>query len=570
MNAGRPTPLTRASLLAALSLLGGSGCVSAARDAAASVASPRLALRAVAPLEAAAPVAEPGASSSARPAEELATAEDEELPLEPTFPIDVAPSTVLPELAERAHADDGAEEAEEAGAAGPDPELAPEELPPGVKPASIAHPSLPPATASDSIPDGAGCLKRLDALGLDYRRLDELRGVTTPVAVSGPIGGLTWVSSPGAPLRADCRLVVALAGLGEALRGLGVESVRYSGAYSYRMSRVGRLSLHSFGLAVDVHGFIVRGRWLSVTQDFARGLDSDCLAGAPVLNAIACALRRSGGFREMLTPDYNADHHDHFHLGVMPLRDGKPLTFAQLPRVPQRPALSAAVRAKEAHPQGAREPTPPSPVAQPHAIAPTRPKPTASAPSKPAPATETKGPAGAPPQPTATSRPATAAVTQPKGPAGTSSKAKRAAAPPRAPMTPPAQPATADAPAKASPPAPPTQPATADAPAKASSPAPPQRASASPARKQRAQATKPNAPSPPPADAPPAQATKAAAPAQAADTSPPKATKAAPPKATKTAPPTKGPTSKTAARRSPPSKPSARERRASTKRSSAR
>jgi hypothetical protein len=38
-----------------------------------------------------------------------------------------------------------------------------------------------------------------------------------------------------------------------------------------------------------------------------------------VLNRLACSFKSTGLFKELLTPDYNADHHDHFHLAIEPI-----------------------------------------------------------------------------------------------------------------------------------------------------------------------------------------------------------------------------------------------------------
>jgi hypothetical protein len=117
-------------------------------------------------------------------------------------------------------------------------------------------------------------------------------------------------------------LAVALSAIGPVLRRLGITEVRYSGAYAYRRSKTGRLSLHAHGLAIDVHGFVVGGRRLTVERDYRRGLRDGCSPTAPVLNRVACALRETGRFAELLTPDYDADHRDHFHLAIAPVELG--------------------------------------------------------------------------------------------------------------------------------------------------------------------------------------------------------------------------------------------------------
>jgi hypothetical protein len=150
---------------------------------------------------------------------------------------------------------------------------------------------------------------------VDFQPLDEIRGVETPIQVRGTIGGIRYHSGFG-PMVSDCRFALALATAGPELTALGVSEMHFSGAYSYRTSRVGRLSLHAYGLALDVHEIVVDGRRLSVERHFARGIG--CAVG-PALNRVACKLRELGLFRELLTPDYNADHNNHFHIGLAPL-----------------------------------------------------------------------------------------------------------------------------------------------------------------------------------------------------------------------------------------------------------
>jgi len=166
-----------------------------------------------------------------------------------------------------------------------------------------------------SLSGGDVCLKKLALVGVDYRSLEEVRGIETPIQINGPIGGIRYHSGFG-PMVSDCRFALALATAAPELAALGVSEMHFSGAYSYRTSRVGRLSLHAYGLALDVHEIVVEGRRLSVERDFARGIG--CGVG-PALNRVACKLRELGLFHELLTPDYNADHSNHFHLGVAPL-----------------------------------------------------------------------------------------------------------------------------------------------------------------------------------------------------------------------------------------------------------
>jgi hypothetical protein len=173
--------------------------------------------------------------------------------------------------------------------------------------------SLPANTAG-----GSGCLDELSARSVAFRPLDEKRGIETPVSILGPIGDIRYYAQGNTPFVSDCRLALALHEVSDELRAVGVTRARFSGVYVYRTSRVGRLSYHAYGLAIDLHSFHINGREYSVKRDFARGIGDGCSHNAPPLNRVSCVLRRAGLFKEMLTPDYNADHHDHFHLGLVP------------------------------------------------------------------------------------------------------------------------------------------------------------------------------------------------------------------------------------------------------------
>lgn len=176
---------------------------------------------------------------------------------------------------------------------------------------------LPPPSA---IPAGPACLSALRSLGVAHEPLAALKGVETPIVVTGPVGGLRLRAGVGLPARCDCRLAVALAWAAPRLAALGVQELTFSGAYVDRSQRSGRPSLHARGLAIDVHAFGTPTQRVDVSSAFAKGLGPlGCAAEAPLPNRAACALRQTGLFSELLTPDSNADHHDHLHLAVAPL-----------------------------------------------------------------------------------------------------------------------------------------------------------------------------------------------------------------------------------------------------------
>jgi hypothetical protein len=187
------------------------------------------------------------------------------------------------------------------------------------------------------LPAADACLDKLTRSGVKFRVLDETHGISTPVKIESRIAGVRYFANGNTPLICDCRLALALVEVGPQLSAIGVDELRFSGAYVYRLSRVGRLSLHAYGLALDVHEIKSRGRAFSVERDFVRGQGS-CDAPLAMPNAFACRMRQSGLFRELLTPDDNADHHDHVHLGVAPLPEDMARVEAQGPVATPAPA----------------------------------------------------------------------------------------------------------------------------------------------------------------------------------------------------------------------------------------
>jgi len=175
---------------------------------------------------------------------------------------------------------------------------------------------LAPELIAAEFPGGDSCLSELRSAGVPFQVVTEKRGVATPVALDGPIGGVRYWTIGAGPMVSDCRLALALAKVAPELRAMGISAMRFSGAYSYRMAKVGRLSLHAYGLALDVHEVTADGKSYVVAKDFKRGLPNGCAAEAPLLNRLACRFAQLRLFQELLTPDSNADHRDHLHIAI--------------------------------------------------------------------------------------------------------------------------------------------------------------------------------------------------------------------------------------------------------------
>ncbi len=171
------------------------------------------------------------------------------------------------------------------------------------------------AVESLRIPGGQRCLATLDKLGVKYKRMTARGRVRTPVEIRGDLGGVVYKPS----LVCDCRLALALHWAAPVLRGWHISKVEHFGAYANRTTRGGRPSLHAQGLALDVARLEFPDASLSVLRSYARGQGAGCRQGAPALNRVVCQLRELGLFRELITPDHDADHQDHVHLGIVPL-----------------------------------------------------------------------------------------------------------------------------------------------------------------------------------------------------------------------------------------------------------
>lgn len=169
-------------------------------------------------------------------------------------------------------------------------------------------------------PGGSECLEELAGRGVQFSKSEAVLGVTTPVAISAPIAGVQFYSHEKKPMLLDCRLALALYELAPDFRALGVTRVRYSGAYVYRTSHPGRMSMHAYGLAIDLHAFEIDSKMLEVKRAFQRGQGTRCGSGSAPLNRLACRIRQRGLFQEQIGPDDNAAHRDHFHLALKPLR----------------------------------------------------------------------------------------------------------------------------------------------------------------------------------------------------------------------------------------------------------
>ena len=190
--------------------------------------------------------------------------------------------------------------------------------------------------AADPNAPSVACLVGLRERGVSFIE-QATKGVRTPIRLlDSALGPLRLVPrdqrAPGPLPVMDCELARALLDAAPLFQAAGVRDLFFSGTYEYRTRRHStKLSEHAHGLAIDVHQFgTMDGKIFDVQRDFEPGVgdwssrvQGECV-GSPerpvgrLLRELACALRWSSAFREVITADDNSDHDNHFHLESFP------------------------------------------------------------------------------------------------------------------------------------------------------------------------------------------------------------------------------------------------------------
>ncbi|HVU53006.1 MAG TPA: extensin family protein [Polyangia bacterium] len=199
-----------------------------------------------------------------------------------------------------------------------------------------ASPGAGAPPVDDGVSPNKACLQSLRERGVDFVEVPT-KGVRTPIRLAGAnLGPLRLVlldrRAGGVMPVMDCELGRALLDAAAVFTNEGIRDLFFSGIYEYRPRRRSKkLSEHAHGLAIDVHQFgTADGRIFDVQRDFEQGVgdwdarDQVACVGSPehpearVLREVACALRASSAFREIITGDDNSDHDNHFHIESFP------------------------------------------------------------------------------------------------------------------------------------------------------------------------------------------------------------------------------------------------------------
>lgn len=185
----------------------------------------------------------------------------------------------------------------------------------------------------------SACEAELGKRKIPFTRAEPIASVRAPVRLSGPLHGVTIHSESSAKRRAkasfeifDCRLVLALDDFAELVAKHDVSEILHMSAFRSWRDR-GCTSKgnkqHCGALAVDVGAFVKKdGTRLVVDRDFngkigqgtctTKTKPSPATPEAEALWGFVCEAARRALFNVVLTPNFNAEHHNHVHLEVTP------------------------------------------------------------------------------------------------------------------------------------------------------------------------------------------------------------------------------------------------------------
>ncbi|MDR3436989.1 extensin family protein [Telmatospirillum sp.] len=188
----------------------------------------------------------------------------------------------------------------------------------GLAACTSARPSSPPP----SLDQAAVCLKTLDQRHIIYERVKDWKtpegcGITQAVRVQHSAidwNRATLLSCPMEETVWDFETKVVQPA---AARNFGQTVRKMSNAGSYNCrgeigGRPERMSQHAYGKAIDITGFeLADGTVISVRRDWR-------VPGAKSTFLHEVAQGACKVFAVVLTPNHNAEHHDHLHLDIGP------------------------------------------------------------------------------------------------------------------------------------------------------------------------------------------------------------------------------------------------------------
>ena len=185
-------------------------------------------------------------------------------------------------------------------------------------------------------PPFATCREWLDLYQSSYTAGPANPGVTDPVTANVPINGVSYrfngSTNPRTTLYGDCTLIRSLLEAGPIMKKHDIVELIDIGVYNYRCIGGGTppdcpngISQHAYAKAIDIAGFKTSdGTTYSVLTDWVIDpATTTCTAETDpgkdeFLHRVICELKQAKVWNIVLTPNYNADHRNHFHVDLSP------------------------------------------------------------------------------------------------------------------------------------------------------------------------------------------------------------------------------------------------------------
>lgn len=148
--------------------------------------------------------------------------------------------------------------------------------------------------------------------------------VEDPVWVSPLLRGVAYhpssLADEPAAMFAACPLALALDDAAALMTELGITDTVHYGTYNCRpIAGTSTLSQHAHANAIDYAGFAVAGgAYYTVLDDWEKNQPAPVTTGGQLLANFAVEAHEQLIFHIILTPDYNADHENHFHCDLTP------------------------------------------------------------------------------------------------------------------------------------------------------------------------------------------------------------------------------------------------------------
>lgn len=142
--------------------------------------------------------------------------------------------------------------------------------------------------------------------------------IEEPIYVSPFLAGVSFhpssLSNDPAPVFTRCRHALAMLDTAEVLAEDGVDALVHYGVYNCRtIAGSTTLSQHGLANAIDIAGVRKNGAYWTVLDDWEVGQPAPVTPAGQLLRSFVETLHDEIIYNIILTPEYNADHADHFH-----------------------------------------------------------------------------------------------------------------------------------------------------------------------------------------------------------------------------------------------------------------